>query len=330
MTNIEKYRNFCQSETSIPIFCQAWWLDATAKNKWDVVIIEKGGEISATLPYIINKRMGFEVITQPPLTQFLGPWIRSDNAKYAKRLSNEKELLQGLFSKLPELTAYKQNWSPEITNWLPLYWLNYHQTTRYTYRLEDLSNIEEIWKNLDAKTRNTIRKAEGKENLTIKPNPTVDEFLTLNKKVFLRQNLKLPYDEELVYSIDAAAQERNCRNIFIAIDPSGKHHAAVYLIWDKNSAYYLMAGSDPDLRNSGASSLCLWEAIKFASTVSNSFDFEGSMIEPIERSFRSFGAKQTPYFSISKSNSQLFTGLNFLRQNTLPKVKKSLNSYLSK
>lgn len=330
MTNKDKYRQLCENEETIPVFCQAWWLDATAKDTWDVAIVEKGGSIFAALPYVTRKKAGFEIITQPPLTQFLGPWIRPDNAKYSKRLSNEKELLQNLFSQLPEFTAYKQNWSPSITNWLPLYWLNYHQTTRYTYRLEDLSNIEEIWKNLDAKTRNTVRKAENKENLVIKANPTIDEFLALNKKVFSRQNLRLPYDENLVYSIDMAANERNCRKIFIAIDPSGKHHAAVYLIWDTNSAYYLMAGSDPDLRNSGASSFCLWEAIKFASTVSRSFDFEGSMIEPVERSFRSFGARQTPYFSISKSNSQLFTGLNFLRQNSLLRLKESLKSRVSK
>lgn len=64
-----------------------------------------------------------------------------------------------------------------------------------------------------------------------------------------------------------------------------------------------MGGSDPDLRNSGANSLCMWEAIKFASTATKAFDFEGSMIEPVERFFRAFGARQKPYFQISKINS---------------------------
>jgi hypothetical protein len=64
-----------------------------------------------------------------------------------------------------------------------------------------------------------------------------------------------------------------------------------------------MGGSDPELRNSGANSLCMWEAIKFASTVTKAFDFEGSMIESVERFFRAFGARQVPYFQISKINS---------------------------
>jgi hypothetical protein len=70
-----------------------------------------------------------------------------------------------------------------------------------------------------------------------------------------------------------------------------------------------MGGGDPHLRTSGAGSLVLWEAIKFAATVSEQFDFEGSMIEPVERFFRAFGGTPTPYFSIQKLSS----GMNFLR-----------------
>lgn len=55
------------------------------------------------------------------------------------------------------------------------------------------------------------------------------------------------------------------------------------------------------LRNSGATSLLMWEAIKFASTVSKKFDLEGSMLEPVERFFRGFGTVQKPYFTISKT-----------------------------
>lgn len=66
-----------------------------------------------------------------------------------------------------------------------------------------------------------------------------------------------------------------------------------------------MSGSDPILRSSGAISLLRWESIKYSSSVTKSFDFEGSMIEPIERFMRSFGAIQTPYFAISKTNSKL-------------------------
>jgi hypothetical protein len=48
-----------------------------------------------------------------------------------------------------------------------------------------------------------------------------------------------------------------------------------------------------------------WQSIKHAAHVTQRFDFGGSMLEPVERVFRSFGATQMPYFNISKTPSRL-------------------------
>lgn len=99
----------------------------------------------------------------------------------------------------------------------------------------------------------------------------------------------------------------------VAEGPDGKLHAGAYIVRSGNTAYYLMGGGDPELRNSGATSLVLWEAIRRQPETIKVFDFEGSMIEPIERFFRAFGAVQTPYFHVSRSNSKLFKLINTLR-----------------
>jgi len=60
----EKYILFCQEENAIPIFSQPWWLDAVCDyGYWDVAIVERGGQIWATMPYYIRKRYGFTFIT---------------------------------------------------------------------------------------------------------------------------------------------------------------------------------------------------------------------------------------------------------------------------
>ena len=82
---------------------------------------------------------------------------------------------------------------------------------------------------------------------------------------------------------------------------------AVYLVWDKKSAYYIAGGSPKEVRTSGAMPLLLWEAIKFSSKVTRHFNFEGSMIKPIERFFRAFGGEQVPYFEITKINSKFIS-----------------------
>ena len=43
----------------------------------------------------------------------------------------------------------------------------------------------------------------------------------------------------------------------------------------------------------------MWEAIVRARQVTGVFDFEGSMIKPVERFFRSFGSRQTPYLRVT-------------------------------
>lgn len=313
MTNKEKYRLLCKNEPSIPIFSKDWWLDSVAGDTWDVVLVEKGDQIHASLPYVTRQRFGLTVLSTPTLTQHLGPWLRPSMAKYARRLGQEKDLLQELYNQLPKYASYNQSWHHQCTNWLPLHWLGYEQTTRYTYRIEQLNDLEYIFKNFDTNIRTDIRKAQNKMGVTVVSDLSINDFLELNKKVFTRQNISLPYSEELVRSINEMAIKQNAGKLFIAVDEQGRHHAGVYIVWDDNSAYYLLGGGDPELRNSGATSLCMWEAIQFAATVTKSFDFEGSMIEPIERFFRAFGAIQTPYFSISKNNSKLLKTYRFLQ-----------------
>ena len=75
-----------------------------------------------------------------------------------------------------------------------------------------------------------------------------------------------------------------------------------------------MGGGNPILRNSGAMSLVLWEAIKEASLHNDRFDFEGSMEKSIEYFFRSFGTTQVPYFNISKVNSKLLNIYLFIKE----------------
>ena len=301
----QNYRDFCNNESSIPIFSRDWWLDAVCgKDGWNVALIENNNhQIVASLPFRIKKKRGFTYLTMPRLTQTLGPWISSIETNYANKSASEKKVMNGLLKQLPAHDLFLQNFHHSITNWLPFYWQDYSQTTRYTYVIPDLSNLDLIWSGFRGKIRTDIRKA--KKNIQVCNDLGLDTFYRLNAMTFERQGAKIPYNFDYVERIDKAAAARNARRIIFAKDKKGRIHAATYIIWDQNSSYYLMGGANPELRNSGAQSLLTWEAIRFSSTVTKQFDFEGSMIESVERSFRAFGARQIPYFQIKKVNSRL-------------------------
>ena len=65
----------------------------------------------------------------------------------------------------------------------------------------------------------------------------------------------------------------------------------MYIVYDQKAAYNLIGGGDHTLNHYGAYYLALWEAIKFATQVSQSFDFEGSMHSNIEPVLRLLGAE---------------------------------------
>jgi lipid II:glycine glycyltransferase (peptidoglycan interpeptide bridge formation enzyme) len=279
------------------IFQQPWWLDAVSPNQWAEVIVEKDKEVIARLPYAIKNKYGLNVITIPPLTQTLGPWLKPSNAKYAKQLAEQKKIMTSLIEQLPQYDYFISQFHYSIDNWLPFYWHGFSQTTYYTYVIEELNDLDRVWDRLAGQMRTQIRKAE--KLLKVYSNSDIERFQDLNELTFQRQGKSPPYSREYIRRLDAACAEHQARRIFFAEDAQGRIHAAQYIIWDENSAYYLMGGADPELRGSSATSLLLWEAIKFAATVTKKFDFEGSMIEPIECFFRDFGARQVPYFRVT-------------------------------
>lgn len=306
------YRELCEVEPSIPLFSQAWWLDAAAGDAWDVVLVTKGRQVIGALPYVTQKRWSFTLLSQPKLTQTLGPWVRPTQKSYPKQLAYEKDVLGALADQLPDYDYYSQNWHFERSNWLPFYWRGFEQTTRYTYRLSMKGGKEQLWKGLQQNIRGDIRKAKDRIGVKVRE-ATLDEFLALSRMVFERQNRNVPYTGEFVARLDSAASPRGARDCLIAEDQEGKLHAGAYIVRSGNTAYYLIGGSDPELRNSGATSLVLWEGICRQPEAIEVFDFEGSMIEPIERFFRGFGAVQTPYFHVSRSRSKVLKALNLIR-----------------
>jgi hypothetical protein len=299
------YRRLCAAEPGLPLFSRDWWLDAVCGDRWQVCLVERGGRVEAALPYALRRRFGYAWLTMPPLTHTLGPWLRPGQGKYAAELSRQKDLMLELINQLPVPLYFQQSFHPSITNGLPWHWCGFQQSNRYTYRLEDLSNLDAVWAGFQEKVRTDVRKAQRRYGLRVRDDLPLARFLELNAKTFARQGLELPYSRKLVARLDRACAERHCRRILFAEDQAGQLHAAIYLVWDQDSAYYLMSGADPELRHSGATSLLLWEAIRLAATVTRCFDFEGSMLEPVERHFRAFGARQVPYLEVRRLDGWL-------------------------
>ena len=139
---------------------------------------------------------------------------------------------------------------------------------------------------------------------------SIDRFYGVLSKTYERQSITTPHSLPELERLEAACAARGAGTMLFARDDEGELHAAVWVVWDRNGAYYLLAGAAPDLRTSGASSLLAWDAILRAGEHTDVFDFHGSMLQPVERFFRAFGAQQTPYLSVTRMSPALRLALS--------------------
>jgi hypothetical protein len=286
------------TECAFNMFQQPWWLDIVAPGSWGDVTVERGGATVARMPYVLKKRLGIRVITMPILTPTLGPWILQSEGKKVTQASDEKELMQDLIAKLPRFDAFRQRFAPEITNWLPFYWAGYGSDLHYTYRIDTHQTREEIWQNFRHSLRTRIRRAQ--KLYTIRDDIGVEDFIRLNQMTFDRKQIETRVTPALIHRLEEACSKRKCRSIVSAVDASGTVQGMIYLIWDHEVVYYIMAGSTLQGKQDSVHALLLWEGIQWSMETRRLFDFEGSMIEPVERFFRTFGARQVPILNIHK------------------------------
>jgi len=146
---------------------------------------------------------------------------------------------------------------------------------------------------------------KAKKNIIIKSIHDTLLFYNLLEKTFKRQGLKTPYSYELINQLILTSINKNQGELFFAVDNDNCLHSTLFFVWDSESAYLIAAGNDDKYRNSEAPSLLYWETIKFLSGKTKSVNFCASMIKPIEKFIRAFGAEQTQYFEIKKYNSKL-------------------------
>ncbi|MCB0694183.1 MAG: GNAT family N-acetyltransferase [Lewinellaceae bacterium] len=296
MSGDTAYTALCREIPDLPIFLEPWYLDALAPG-WKVATVEKGGKTVAAWPYFPKRKGPVSFVTMPVLVRFMGPVFHPE-------FDHEKQwykLIPELWVQIKGYLVFRQDAPYSLTNWLPLYWLGFFQYTRYSYTIDLRQGREAIWAHVAGDYRQQ-KIPKAREAVTVESSDDLEAFIQVHDQTFRHQSLPSPVSRDTISRLDAAAAARGQRRILLARDrQSGQVHAGLYLLINDHSVYMLMAGSDPALRTSGASILLTWEAIEWALTLPGvrTFDFLGSMIEPIERVRRQFGARQVPFFRIS-------------------------------
>lgn len=301
MSNKEEYQKFLD-KTYIPIYSQPWWLDAICgEDNWDVWLYEKGGNILAAMPYYFEMRGDYRYITKAPLTQNNGIIFNHDvKSKPQKRASTEEKIIDAASEWLDSqnIDVYEQQYLHTFANWQPFFWNNFKCVLRYTYIIEDTSDLEKVRSEFSAKLRNDIKK--GIKNTVSVEVLDKDIFYIEHEKIFKKQNLPCPFSRELWNRLFEVCDEHNSGTTLCIKNHDNNISSLAYFVWDEKYVYLLMGGSIPEYSFEDTFSFLVYKGIELASQKGLGFDFEGSMIKRIAKAFRDYGAYPSPYYRIRK------------------------------
>lgn len=257
-------------------------------------------ELTGGFPFFYQHKFGFKILRNPFFTPYIGPFLCITSKKPSNWLKKQKEFLFQFaeFADKINIPIKSFNLSPSIVDMQPLIWRDFKVIPFYTYLLSLEQDIDDIFDSMDSDKKNLIRKGL-KDELKIQKVNDYSIVYDLICKTFQRKNEK--FDKDLVYKILFTFATKKNSFAFICYN-SGLPISASFCIYDRNKAYYLLGGYDPKIKHNAAGVLTLWEAIKFSKSLDlQYFDFEGSMLPEIERFFRGFGGKLTPYYSVNKA-----------------------------
>ena len=294
------------------LFGKRWWLDAVAPSAWGEAKVERDGAVVARLPWA-ERRLpvpGLELVRvgSPKLTPFLAPELEVGHGKPVTQLATEHKLLDGLIADLPRFDYLSYTFAPSFTNWLPFYWHGFEGTLRATYVLDDIRDVDAVWRGMSDKTRSVVRKAE--KTLEVVVDADASRLAESVESTFERRGGRgTPFDAALLGRLHREVTQRDAGVVLSAVDDARRVHASLMAVWDDARTYYLVGGNHREHLGSGAQSLLLWEAIRLASARTDVFDFEGSMIEGVARFFRGFGARPESYIQVTAASRRMRVGL---------------------
>lgn len=262
-------------------------------KQWDVALAyDEQQNIVGALPYLMGSKMGLRYILQPQLTQYNGPWYRegTDQGNTTRQLTAHLKKLH--------LALYLQNFAPSVTHFAG--WEKYEVSPRPTYRIDDITNPQQVFDNFDKHQRQkAIRRAQ--KVLHIDEDITPDQFATLHAEYWQSRGKADLLSHDFIQRVVSTAVAHGNGILIAARDAEGRLHGARFAVYDSRCGYSLMCAFHPEGHHNATSSFLLWEIFQRLASRTRSFDFEGSREPSIALSYSLYGSYPATYHQVFRS-----------------------------
>lgn len=271
------------------LFHERWWLSAVTQGNFKEVTVSKGGRIVGRLPFVLERKMGFTTVSMPAFTHVLGPWVDSGAGKLQTRLLRRLSIVRDLLDQLPRFDSLKLALNAATADGLAFQDRGYELTPQFTFLIDCRRPPHEIWEDMNAKTRQHIRRAE--EKFAVVPVEDPHHFMQFYQTNSDRRGRVLPPNFGIFDTVFHECRSRDCGEILSAIRPDGTPTAMIYIVWGHGTMYYLLSSRAADSDDNGSINLLIWSAIKRANERGLLLDLDGVISSGTARFLSGFGGR---------------------------------------
>lgn len=297
------YEQLLAASRQRSVFAESWWLDAVtgSPDAWRPnILAAAAGTPRAAWPLPTRTTSRGLVGTGAPYTPFLGPLL-PDREPNVARVSADVELLEGLAELTADHAHVEAACMPELDYWTPLSWHGFAQTTRTTWRIPAGAQPDEVRSGMRKGTRSTLSAAE-RDELVVEPG-SVDELLRACEATFAAQDVADVPARTVLERVARNSVQRGRGEVLAVRTADGELASAGLFVWDDRWTWNLANGRIADSGATGAPTALLWHAIRAALERGTGFDFEGSMLRPVEKFVRGFGGEPVAYSVVRRSSA---------------------------
>ena len=282
------------------LFNQPDWLSLFGYSSQAWGLFDDGGALVGGFSLYRERRWGLTVFRRPPFTPTCGPFLDVKSQNPVAILEERRRAMDAMIDHVeaqhPAICMLPLD--RNVSDALPFYWRGYKVVPNYTYVLDLSAAPDEMLKNMSSERRKNISKA-GRDGLRTCAAAHMEEVRDLVLGTFRRQRKAVDQAglEAILFRYATSA------NSFAFTTYRGERPIATcFAVHDAQTAYYLLGGYSAEERHHGAGAAAMFEAIRHAREIGlKTFDFEGSVIPAIERYFRGFGGRLTPFLTVNKA-----------------------------
>ena len=273
-------------------------------------IISEGEKDLAGILTYSEKKGPFSRIVVPPVTPFSSLITRFEElpATSSSHLQPYGILLEHLEREFDGIRIHNH---PSLRDVRLFQWKQWLVSPLYTYLIDIEAPYDTNETSWSTGTRRAYRKHA--DNYTFREdNTAIEAAIGLCAKSYKRHDRGLPVSQKQLFEFCTYLQRHNMVRIFtVSQNSASEPEAAVVLLYDRQTAYYWLAGSEPG----HGMTILLGQLFRFLpKTGLKYFDFVGANTQLIAEFKRRFGSTLTPYYAVQHRPNRVLATLENIKR----------------